>query len=240
MAEDQWRVPDCWRWVRFGRGRSALTTERTRIPPEPFRTAAPGATSIDRIEPLYLDSHTAHTVVSVSLGAWGLGELWLRLRNRGGEDHFEWTLVAVAGCVGLGVGLAFVAVGHRTAAFAGGWAPFLVGEALFLAGLALRYWSVHTLGRFFKVTVSIQAGHRVIRSGPYRLLRHPSYSGLLVAMLGLGLMLETWLGLVALIVLPLIGVLIRIRAEESALIDALGSEYASYAAETRRLIPGLW
>lgn len=75
---------------------------------------------------------------------------------------------------------------------------------------------------------------------PYRLLRHPSYSGLLLILLGLGLMLGTWLGLAALIVLPLIGMLIRIRVEESVLTGALGQEYVSYAAETKRLIPGAW
>jgi protein-S-isoprenylcysteine O-methyltransferase Ste14 len=71
----------------------------------------------------------------------------------------------------------------------------IVGESRFIGGLALRLWAVLSLGRFFKVTVSIQEGHRVIRSGPYRLVRHPSYSGLLIALLGLGLALETWLGL---------------------------------------------
>jgi protein-S-isoprenylcysteine O-methyltransferase Ste14 len=99
---------------------------------------------------------------------------------------------------------------------------------------------VLTLGRFFKVTVSIQEGHRVVSSGPYRLLRHPSYTGLLAILLGLGLMLGTWLGLAALIVLPLVGTLIRIRVEEAVLLDALGDEYASYAAATKRLVPGVW
>jgi protein-S-isoprenylcysteine O-methyltransferase Ste14 len=155
-------------------------------------------------------------------------------------DRFEWSLVAVAGFVGLGVGLAFLAVSQHAATFAGGWAPFALGELLFIAGLALRFWAVLTLGRFFKITVSIQDHHTVIRSGPYRLLRHPSYTGLLVILLGLGLALETWLGLLAVIVLPLIGVLIRIRVEESVLIDALGQEYIFYASETRRLIPGVW
>jgi protein-S-isoprenylcysteine O-methyltransferase Ste14 len=155
-------------------------------------------------------------------------------------DRFEWSLVAVAGFVGLGAGLAFLAVSQHAASFAGGWVTFALGELVFVVGLALRFWAVLTLGRFFKITVSIQEGHRVVRSGPYRLLRHPSYTGLLVALLGLGLALQTWLGLLALIVLPSIGVLIRIRVEESVLIEALGQDYVSYAAETRRLIPGLW
>jgi protein-S-isoprenylcysteine O-methyltransferase Ste14 len=155
-------------------------------------------------------------------------------------DRFEWSLVAVASFIGLGAGLAFLAVSQHAATIGGGWVTFALGELVFIAGLALRFWAVLTLGRFFKITVSIQEGRRVVRSGPYRLLRHPSYTGLLVALLGLGLALQTWLGLLALIVLPSIGVLIRIRVEESVLIEALGQDYVSYAAETRRLIPGLW
>ncbi len=164
----------------------------------------------------------------------------LRLRTRGGVNRFEWTLAAVAVCVGLGVGIAFLAVYRHSARIGGGWIVFGLGELVFLAGLALRYWAVLTLGRFFKVTVSIQAGHRVVRSGPYRVLRHPSYTGVLAILLGLGLILGTWIGLAALIVLPLIGVLIRIRVEERVLLDALGDEYASYAAATKRLVPGVW
>jgi protein-S-isoprenylcysteine O-methyltransferase Ste14 len=169
-----------------------------------------------------------------------VGEAILRRRNRGGRSDFEWSLVAVAGLLEIGILLAFLSVYRHSATFSGGWVPVLVGELLLISGFAFRLWAVLTLGRFFKITVSIQEGHTVIRDGPYRLLRHPSYAGLLVAMVGLGLALETWLGLLALILLPLLGVLIRIRVEESALIDALGQEYASYAAETRRLIPGVW
>jgi protein-S-isoprenylcysteine O-methyltransferase Ste14 len=175
----------------------------------------------------------------ITIGAWAVGEVSLRWRNRGGRSDFEWSLAVVGGLTELGVVLAFLAAYH-SAAFADGWGPVLVGELLFIVGLALRFWAILTLGRFFKITVSIQEGHRVIRSGPYRLLRHPSYAGILLALLGLGLALETWLGLLAIIVLPLIGVLIRIRVEESVLIDALGQDYVSYAAETRRLIPGVW
>lgn len=175
-----------------------------------------------------------------ALGVWVVGELVLRWRSRGGQGGFEWSLPVLAGSIELGVGLAFAALYLHSPAFAEGWAPVLVGEAIFIAGLALRFWAVLTLGRFFKVTVSIQERHTVVRSGPYRLLRHPSYTGLLLILLGLGLALETWLGLAAIVVLPLIGVLIRIRVEEAVLLEALGSEYASYAAETRRLIPGVW
>jgi protein-S-isoprenylcysteine O-methyltransferase Ste14 len=67
-----------------------------------------------------------------------------------------------------------------------------------------------------------------------------SGEGLLVALVGLGIALDSWLSLLALFALPLVGVLLRIRAEEAALSDALGERYASYAARTDRLIPGVW
>lgn len=176
----------------------------------------------------------------VSIGVWVVGELAGRWRSRGGKTSFDWTLAVVAGSLDLGIGLAVVAVFLHSPAFATGWAPVLVGELILIAGLTLRFWAVLTLGRYFKITVSIQEGHTVVRTGPYRVLRHPSYTGLLLILLGLGLALETWLGLVAVIALPLIGILIRIRVEEAALIEALGQDYVPYAAETRRLIPGVW
>ena len=84
---------------------------------------------------------------------------------------------------------------------------------------------VRTLGRFFKLTVVIQEGHRVVDRGPYRVLRHPSYTGMLVTLLGIGIMLDNWLALLAVIIIPLPGLLIRIRAEKAALTDALGGQY---------------
>lgn len=126
----------------------------------------------------------------------------LRLRSRGGNNDFDWSFLAVAVGIGAGVGLAFLAVSLHSPAIGAGWAPVIAGEAFFVAGLALRLWAVVTLGRFFKVTVSIQDHHRVIRSGPYRVLRHPSYTGLLLLLGGLGLALGTWLGLAAIVVLP--------------------------------------
>ena len=122
----------------------------------------------------------------------------------------------------------------------GGWAPVAVGLALLAAGVALRTWAILTLGRLFKFVVVIQEGHRVVTSGPYRLLRHPSYSGALVAFLGIGIALDNWLSAVALVLIPLLTILVRIQVEEAALSNALGQEYTTYASRTRRLVPGLW
>ncbi len=119
-------------------------------------------------------------------------------------------------------------------------ALFAVGIALVWTGLLLRLWAVLTLGRFFRLVVIVQSGHRVIRHGPYRLVRHPAYSGTMLTMIGLGLALDSWLGLAACVVLPLVGYARRITVEETTLRQRLGPEYVEYSRTTRRLIPFVW
>jgi protein-S-isoprenylcysteine O-methyltransferase Ste14 len=105
------------------------------------------------------------------------------------------------------------------------------------AGLALRAWSILHLRRFFNGLVVLQPDHRLVTTGPYRYLRHPSYSGALLAALGFGVALGHWTSLLALLVTWAIGIAYRIRVEEAALHDAFGAEYDAYRARTRRLVP---
>lgn len=115
-----------------------------------------------------------------------------------------------------------------------------LGTVLFALGLALRWYSIFYLGRFFTVNVAIAADHRVIDTGPYRLIRHPSYTGALLAFLGLGLCLGNILSLLAILV-PITAVFLhRIGVEEEALSNALGQSYTDYMQRTRRLIPLLY
>ncbi len=117
---------------------------------------------------------------------------------------------------------------------------FSLGIALMLAGVALRWYAIRTLGRLFTREVAIQAGHEIIQVGPYRLLRHPAYTGSLITLLGVGLALTNWAGLVILLVLTMAGFLYRISIEERALIAAFGDPYREYMHHTRRLIPFIW
>ena len=114
------------------------------------------------------------------------------------------------------------------------------GLGILAAGASFRIWAVLTLGRFFTPQVTIQEGHRVVQNGPYRFLRHPSYTGGLIGLLGLAVALGSWLGVLAVVLLPLAGILVRIHVEEAVLLAALGAEYREYAARTSRLVPGLW
>lgn len=114
-----------------------------------------------------------------------------------------------------------------------------LGVALFVVGGALRLWPVFVLGYRFSGLVAIQPGHTLVTSGVYRVIRNPSYLGLLVNSLGWALVFRSGVGvlLTALIIPPLIA---RIRSEEALLHEQFGAEYEAYCAHTWRLIPWLY
>ena len=121
----------------------------------------------------------------------------------------------------------------------GGDAICWLGVALFAAGGALRLWPVFVLGDRFSGLVAIQPGHRLVTSGVYGVIRHPSYLGLLISSLGWGLAFRSGIGvlLAAMLVPPLLA---RIRAEERLLRTQFGGEYDAYRSRTPCLIPGLY
>jgi len=192
------------------------------------------------MNPLAIHPGTAHQLLQAMLIGWAAVEIMLRLRNLGGRTTLDWTFGLVVAAVAVGVNLGFRAAHVQAAVFGGGWAPVAIGLIVLAAGVTLRTWAILTLGRLFKFVVVIQDDHRVVAAGPYRLLRHPSYTGALVAFLGVGIALDNWLSMLTLVALPLAAILVRIRVEEAELGTALGQEYRSYASRTRRLVPGLW
>ena len=120
--------------------------------------------------------------------------------------------------------------------------PWLLGVSLLLlvGGLVIRWTAILTLGRFFSTSVAIQQDHRLVRTGLFRLVRHPSYSGLLLLFLGMGLSFGNWLSFAVIVVPFLAALLYRIQVEESSLIEALGQDYLEYCKETKRLLPGIF
>jgi protein-S-isoprenylcysteine O-methyltransferase Ste14 len=118
-----------------------------------------------------------------------------------------------------------------------GW--LLAGVGATAAGIAVRQWSIATLGGSFTGHVQIQAGQTVVSTGPYRWLRHPSYAGQWLEMIGVGVATGNALGAVICAALPLVGITRRIRAEERAL-ETLLPGYPEYAEGKPRLVPFLW
>jgi protein-S-isoprenylcysteine O-methyltransferase len=114
------------------------------------------------------------------------------------------------------------------------------GIVCYVVGLTLRWYSIVILGKFFTVNVAIAADHRLIDTGPYRYLRHPSYSGALLAFLGLGLCLGNWISILLLLVPIFLVFLRRMNVEESALLQGLGESYRDYMRRTKRLIPAIY
>ena len=120
------------------------------------------------------------------------------------------------------------------------WITTLVGLGVFACGLALRGWSIRTLGRHFTWRLGVRTEHQLITEGPYRVLRHPSYTGAMLLFAGTQVVLASGTGLV----LALVGFPLyyrqRIADEERMLAEALGEPYAAWRARTWRMVPGLW
>ncbi len=114
---------------------------------------------------------------------------------------------------------------------------FWLGILLMYAGIALRFYAITVLGAFFTTTVAVAPEQTVIEAGPYRLIRHPSYTGFLLILLGFALSLTNWLSLLVIMGCALIGFSYRIRVEEHVLKAQLGQRYQEYMRRTKRLIP---
>jgi protein-S-isoprenylcysteine O-methyltransferase Ste14 len=169
---------------------------------------------------------------------WAALEVGLRIRDaaraRSGQDRGSRAVIALAlaGSVWGAFAARALAPGLDAAT---GWP----GVVLLWLGLALRVWAVVALGAAFRTTVGVEPGQVVVTRGPYRWVRHPSYTGLLAILAGFGLAVGNWLALVICLVLPAAALLRRIRVEEAVLEQALPG-YAEYEARTARLLPGIW
>jgi protein-S-isoprenylcysteine O-methyltransferase Ste14 len=146
-----------------------------------------------------------------------------------------WLVIAISVTAGV-----FVALNFRAAALPHGQMFAIAGVVLFAAGLLLRWWAIITLGRFFTVDVTIEKDHELVERGPFRAVRHPSYTGVLLAFVGLGLSLCNWAALLVILVPIGAAFIHRMNVEEDALSRALGAHYAEYMKRTKRLVPFIY
>ena len=178
-----------------------------------------------------------------------VGELWLmrsRLSGDASRKADRGSLRLLMAVIGTSVGLAWLAkraVPQANFDLLFEMGPtalaclYAAGVCLFAVGLVLRWYSMVYLGRLFTFDVAVAADHRVVDSGPYRLVRHPAYAGSLLTFLGLGICGGNGVSLLVLVTPIALAFLRRIAIEEAALTTALGSRYADYARRTKRLVP---
>lgn len=177
---------------------------------------------------------------------WVAGELLLIARHRPGEvdskgaDRGSFGVIVVVMWTGIGAGvcMGMAGIGRLPG---GVFVPMhYAGAALIAVGLVVRWTAIRTLGRFFTVKVTLREGHRVIKDGLYRHIRHPSYTGVLLSIVGLAISFASWATLVVIVVPVFSAIAYRIHVEEAALVAGLGDEYREYQRTTARLVPGVY
>lgn len=143
-----------------------------------------------------------------------------------------------------------IVVANQTAmlvGFASSFSPWLVmpwprawlsvGTVLLFLGGLLRRACFRALGQYFTGAVVVRPDQAVVEEGPYRWVRHPSYSAGLLIFMGMGVAFGNWLGLLVLTLVPALVYTRRVRVEERALLATIGEPYQAYMGRTRRFIP---
>lgn len=180
----------------------------------------------------------------IACAAWWAVEVFIGRRRRsqddpardGGTLRMLWTVLY--GAIIVAVALSVLGIGR--------WPPaarlplLWTGTALVAGGLAFRLWAIAVLGRQFTVDVGIQPGHALITAGPYRWLRHPSYTGVLACFYGLGLGLGSWASLGVIALAATAAFARRMRVEEAVLAQAFGAAWEAHARRTWKVLPGVW
>jgi protein-S-isoprenylcysteine O-methyltransferase Ste14 len=185
--------------------------------------------------------------VTVSFILWGVSEFLIISRKRVAQNKNikdrNSLIQIVLLIVTLSIGIGFANSGNvpRLLKF-----PFdisfwsIVGLILLFAGLSIRWISINTLKKYFTANLTIQEGHKLITTGIYKYIRHPSYLGGLFCFAGFGVALDNYISLFLIFFVNLIALLIRIDYEEKILMNKFESEFEEYKKRTKKLLPLVW
>jgi protein-S-isoprenylcysteine O-methyltransferase len=159
------------------------------------------------VKPLAYANAAAGVVFYGLFAIWVLAELRVRYVSRSNQQGTttEWgSVAAIVATFGAGVAIAFHAASQAESAAIGfaRWPIFILGAVVMAAGIAFRQWAIAVLGAYFTAEVRVSEGQTVVEGGPYRRLAHPSYTGMVLTFVGIGLMLGNWISLAAMALLP--------------------------------------
>jgi protein-S-isoprenylcysteine O-methyltransferase Ste14 len=115
-------------------------------------------------------------------------------------------------------------------------AVLVIGTIIVVLGLAFAIWARRHLGANWSMSVSVKREHELIRSGPYRFVRHPIYTGILIAILGTGVTIGEWRAVVSL-AFAFFSFQRKASLEERWMVETFGAAYEDYRAKVRALIP---
>jgi protein-S-isoprenylcysteine O-methyltransferase len=182
-------------------------------------------------------------VLSASYWLWIAMEIWLIVRERRdanaiSQDRGSRNLLIVS--LSIAIALGIFAVPILLPQFTVRTKAVTSGVALIWAGIAVRVWAIRTLGNFFNTRVVVRQDQRLITSGPYKYLRNPAYTGVVMTFLGFGVAIGNWLSLITLLVFGCMPFVLRIAVEDRALAARFGQEYEDYRRNTWSLIPYIW
>jgi protein-S-isoprenylcysteine O-methyltransferase Ste14 len=176
---------------------------------------------------------------------WTLPEVVAARGRRSGDsaktqDHGSLNLIALLWVVGIALDFWLSFWVPQAAIIWKRTLVFFIGFGLMTSGIAFRWYSASLLGKYFTFDVATHSGQTVVDKGPYRYIRHPSYTGALLSLLGFGLALGNWAGLLAGLSCLSVADAYRIPIEEHALVSAVGEPYRQYLKRTWRLVPFLF
>jgi len=185
-------------------------------------------------------------ILAVALSvAWGMSEQAFARRNRRvvgvtaderDKGSFHW--ITASAVVGMSIAGAFGFSGLGGVTNVHVWE--LLGAFVLLAGTAIRLHAIAVLANQFTSRVTILNGHKLVRSGLYRYVRHPSYLGQILILVGIGALMANVVALLAAPLMTTVALLWRIRVEERAMADHFGAAYEEYHKTTWRLLPLVW
>lgn len=184
-------------------------------------------------------------VFFILLWVWTASEVLLLLAKRtsarGGAKKDRGSLLVIWPVIFVSIWCAIWYGDTRPRTMFGGahWLMTLA-LALMVAGLVFRWVAIITLWRSFSVNVAILPTQTVHKTGLYRLVRHPSYTGMVVSFVAIGIAERNWGSLAIMLIFPTAALLYRIHVEERALTEAFGAEYVEYSRVTKRLVPGIY
>ena len=186
-------------------------------------------------------------LVTISFILWGVSEFLIISRKRVAQNknikdrNSLIQIVVLIVTLSIGIGFANSDNYPRLLKF-----PFdlsfwqIIGLILLFTGLAIRWISINTLKKYFTANLTIQEDHKLITTGIYKYIRHPSYLGGLFCFAGFGIALANYISLFFVFFVNLIMIISRINYEEKILINEFGSEFEEYRKRTKKLLPLLF